>query len=432
MAYSFDTVKAKACGHWTGILEGFGISGLTGRHQACPGCGGKDRFRYDDLGGDGTFVCSQGTGELLAGDGFVLLEHVKGWDRARTLREVAKFLGMYEARPDGVNRRMEAQERRAVASIPEKAGYGTTPPKPKFDGELLGRFLGKCAFPAEKATREELALRSRLEPVHYGHPRRFLSALYGRGEKVLIFTVFRSQGQFLWTGDGAEPMLSAGGKVERVGARPGESWRGEIPLGGRDGVYFLANPVDGRWHAAAGTAKESRRSGSAVSAWRYLLLESDEAYEEEWLRVLMVLPLRIVSIVTSGGASLHALVRVDAGSKAEFDRYRDQALQMLVAVGADPGAISGVRLTRLPGCMRGDREQELLFLNPAATGTPIAEMARNGRTERFLRVHEGTARRVARGELGEYDAAVARLYARRYGGQWLGGDLLQEVLAAGA
>jgi hypothetical protein len=40
---------------------------------------------------------------------------------------------------------------------------------------------------------------------------------------------------------------------------------------------------------------------------------------------------------------------------------------VLPIFGADPGAMTPVRLTRLPGCTRGGREQRLIFLHPGAS-----------------------------------------------------------------
>ncbi|WP_198926249.1 primase-helicase zinc-binding domain-containing protein, partial [Acidithiobacillus thiooxidans] len=79
----FPEVAAAARGHWKTLLPSLGVDthALNGKHGACPGCGGKDRFRFDDRDGNGTFVCSQGNGDTLAGDGFILLEHVHGWTR---------------------------------------------------------------------------------------------------------------------------------------------------------------------------------------------------------------------------------------------------------------------------------------------------------------------------------------------------------------
>ena len=66
-----------AVGRWPGLLVQFGIERnlLTGKHAPCPVCEGRDRFRFDDREGRGTFFCSH----CGAGDGFRLLQLVKGW-----------------------------------------------------------------------------------------------------------------------------------------------------------------------------------------------------------------------------------------------------------------------------------------------------------------------------------------------------------------
>ena len=82
----------------------------------------------------------------------------------------------------------------------------------------------------------------------------------------------------------------------------------------------------------------------------------------------------IACICESGGRSIHALVRVDADSKASWDALIQKVKPALVTLGADPGALSAVRLTRLPQARRGERVQRLLYLNPAPDGTPIVRL----------------------------------------------------------
>ena len=108
-----------------------------------------------------------------------------------------------------------------------------------------------------------------------------------------------------------------------------------------------------------------------MTSWRYLVLENDEADQKEWLACLVQLPLKIVAIYTSGGKSIHALVRLDAVSKQDWDLQRDQMRPIVVTLGADNGSLTAVRLSRLPATMRGDKQQELLYLNPKATAKPI-------------------------------------------------------------
>jgi hypothetical protein len=146
--------------------------------------------------------------------------------------------------------------------------------------------------------------------------------------------------------------------------------------GHQNGVWFLSNPVDGQYHFNPRQDSMSRRSEESITTWRYAVLECDHKPKETWLpiwlRILVQLPLPIVSITSSGGKSLHALLRVDAASKVAWDHFvRGRLLPRLVRIGADPQAMTAVRLTRLPGCYRGDSLQELLFLNPRAPSQPI-------------------------------------------------------------
>ena len=52
----------QASGKWQGILAALGVDEyfLSGKHRPCPLCkSGKDRFRFDDKEGTGSFFCSQ-------------------------------------------------------------------------------------------------------------------------------------------------------------------------------------------------------------------------------------------------------------------------------------------------------------------------------------------------------------------------------------
>jgi phage/plasmid primase-like uncharacterized protein len=91
----YATVAAAAVGRWPDILGALGIADhhLTRRHGPCPGCGGRDRYRFDDRDGRGTWICGGG-GNPQAGDGFGLLRHVYGWTAAEALHAVARYLGM--------------------------------------------------------------------------------------------------------------------------------------------------------------------------------------------------------------------------------------------------------------------------------------------------------------------------------------------------
>lgn len=88
-------IREHTSGRWVMILSSLGIAPeyLRNRHMPCPGCGGHDRFRFDDRGGFGTFYCGGG-GNPVSGDGFTLLSHIFGWDFKTTATEVRKVLGI--------------------------------------------------------------------------------------------------------------------------------------------------------------------------------------------------------------------------------------------------------------------------------------------------------------------------------------------------
>jgi hypothetical protein len=266
-------------------------------------------------------------------------------------------------------------------------------PKPKFNEAALKTFAGEWA---RRATAVFLADRSPVDVMGCSADG-FLRALYQPGETVVVCDVFESQGSWMWSHE-------KGFEASKIDFR---KWAGEDALrenapplamdarafdgSGPAGIWYLCNPVDGVFHKLGeqddkGREKWSRRSKEAVTSWRYFVLESDEADLRDWVGAIVKLPLPIAAIYTSGGKSIHVLVRVNAESKADFDRVREMAIQTFVVLGADRGAMSAVRLTRLPFCWRlADKEgnaypqprpQKLLFLDPSAGDTEIAKRPR--------------------------------------------------------
>ncbi|MBF0310175.1 MAG: toprim domain-containing protein [Magnetococcales bacterium] len=84
-------MKASARGRWPDILPRFGMGPefLTGKHGPCPFCGGRDRFRFDDQDGDGTFICNQ----CGAGDGFTLAGKLLGLDPRQDFPRILGAVG---------------------------------------------------------------------------------------------------------------------------------------------------------------------------------------------------------------------------------------------------------------------------------------------------------------------------------------------------
>ena len=91
----FSQVKNDAIGRWPGIFAQMGIDVGNGKHQACPVCGGEDRFRFDDKDGRGTWFCNQ----CGAGDGVKLVQRVLNTDFAGALGHIAGIVGHVPAGP---------------------------------------------------------------------------------------------------------------------------------------------------------------------------------------------------------------------------------------------------------------------------------------------------------------------------------------------
>ena len=74
MKMTVSDAASAARGQWPRILPALGVKVVKNRHTACPVCGGKDRFRFDDKEGRGTWFCNQ----CGAGDGMDLVQKVLG------------------------------------------------------------------------------------------------------------------------------------------------------------------------------------------------------------------------------------------------------------------------------------------------------------------------------------------------------------------
>ena len=113
-----ETVK-QACGHWPRILPALGVKVIKNRHQACPVCGGSDRFRFDDKEGRGTWFCNQ----CGAGDGLKLIEKVFDVSASEAAQKVNAVTGNLSPVAPEVIAAAEAEtdaDRKAAAGLAVK------------------------------------------------------------------------------------------------------------------------------------------------------------------------------------------------------------------------------------------------------------------------------------------------------------------------
>jgi hypothetical protein len=233
---------------------------------------------------------------------------------------------------------------------------------------------------------EDLSRRSPVDPSGLSSAQ-YLDAVFRPGESVVIV---KHREDF--------------GRVYVAGS--GESWVNGMRE--EDGVLYLSNPTNGQRLANA-AGNMSLRSEGNVTAYRHLVVESDRTIPILWIRAMVQIPLPIVACYTSGGKSVHFLIRVDAANKVEYQAALDRLRPGLVQLGADPAAMSGVRLTRLPGAMRGDRRQLLLFLDPKAQPLAIAERPERVAEDPAGRVRQMfDARKIATFTADEWAAELER------------------------
>jgi hypothetical protein len=272
-----------------------------------------------------------------------------GIDSTMSQAEVALRIKDAGAHPK--QSKLEQQIRRAYSYVDGALTAGALCPgikkrKPSYSPDSLSRVARRLGF---EVTPEWLNDRSPIVPWNRS-PAGILQHLYKPGERVLVFTDYRSQGQHLWEHPGLVGDFAALDYLQSNSA---------------EGVYFLSNPVDGSWRqlerlrSECNTTGQTRRAEENITAWRYAVLESDSAPRDLWLAALVQLPLPIACI-----------------TKSEWDTIvRGKIMPLVVTLGADPNALTAVRLTRLGNCRREEKDalQELLYLDPEPNGQPICE-----------------------------------------------------------
>jgi hypothetical protein len=182
-------------------------------------------------------------------------------------------------------------------------------------------------------------------------PSRYLDALFKSGEFVAVKRSEADLGFIYQVGDtDAAQQLNAYVKRSKVGA------------------WYYANPITGIRRDSAACYGDAQ-----TSEYRHLMVESDLAPRELWLAMMVQLHTPILAMYESGGRSVHAIIRVNASTKAEFDAIVSSYKRQLVPLGMCTGSGKATQATRLPGVYRADkgRWQKLLYLAPNATSEPI-------------------------------------------------------------
>lgn len=120
------------------------------------------------------------------------------------------------------------------------------------------------------------------------------------------------------------------------------------------GAWVRFNPMDGK-----GVKNNN------VTAYKYALVESDSVPIEMQNALIREMKLPVAVLVSSGGKSLHAIVKIDALTHESYKKK----VEMLYAVcnkyglKVDRQNKNPSRLSRLPGIRRGDKWQQIIDTN---------------------------------------------------------------------
>lgn len=120
------------------------------------------------------------------------------------------------------------------------------------------------------------------------------------------------------------------------------------------GAWIRFNPLDGH-----GVNNEN------VIDFRYALVESDTMDIEAQNGIIRQLNLPVAVLVHSGGKSLHAIVRIDADDIKEYQSRVNYLYDICRKNGMviDTQNRNPSRLSRLPGCQRGEKRQFIVDTN---------------------------------------------------------------------
>lgn len=136
---------------------------------------------------------------------------------------------------------------------------------------------------------------------------------------------------------------------------------------GAVGAAKFAGTESGAWIRINPFAKDDfTGTDGAVSSYRHVLVEFDKKPKDEQLAIFQQSNLPISLLVDSGGKSIHAWVRVDAESKAQWEERRNTVYEYLSDHEPDPQNKNPSRWSRLGGIMRGDKEQKIIAFKVGA------------------------------------------------------------------
>ena len=169
------------------------------------------------------------------------------------------------------------------------------------------------------------------------------------------------------------------------------------------GAWVRPNPC-----RQTGSGKDGAIMDSDITAFRFLLVESDVLKIEVQLALFAALKLPIAAVITSGGASAHAWVNIGASSAEDYTEKARRILTALSPFGIDQANKNPSRLSRLPAATRkigaaGDGKQSLLWLNPGKSAVTNETLKAFEDSLQIASIEEKPFNKVVQDSIARYD-----------------------------
>jgi RecA-family ATPase len=203
--------------------------------------------------------------------------------------------------------------------------------------------------PKSKSVRYEVSDAIELpEPIKDG-TRLFIKSAFEEGEGIRI-AVARTNDERKEVPKDAGVTLSREEWLRKLDEKKGDPNK-IYKTSERNGIFISVNPM------RIGGSKDSD-----VTAFRHALLEFDNISIQEQWGIIIASKIPCTAVISSGGKSIHAWVRVDAKDRAEFGDRVKSLYQHFEQYQPDEKNKNPSRFSRLPNCERGNSRQELLAL----------------------------------------------------------------------
>ena len=184
---------------------------------------------------------------------------------------------------------------------------------------------------------------------------RYLTTLFDTDEYVgfVVSSIENGKRKFI-PGNRGNFRMTAGQIVEGLHSCNGDIGAVIGDYNQAAGAWIRFNPLNG----------EGVRN-TDIASFKYALVESDSLDIGKQLSIIHQLELPVAAVVYSGAKSIHPIVKVDASDNKEY-RERVSYLYKICdknGLEVDSQNKNPSRLSRMPGCIRGDHKQFIIETN---------------------------------------------------------------------